>query len=580
MKISGLLLLICLMICTDCNKGGQFKAPADWEMQWQTIMDSRIQTETNRLNIVIDPRIELLSIVQFLTEEKSGQEFSTKLDYSYTRDVQAHFQPFIDHPAVQKLTALRQMGFSYDALPKLVLHASAPPELQLLCSLELYLIREAGGNHNVETFFGFLRDFAVRSDFIGFFNAHKELYTNIVQNEANIIADNNYIEVLEAFYGETRNSYNIILAPLYDGHGFGIYINLPDALQDIYAVCGFSRLQAGLTSLGVEKAYSFLAFHEFSHPFIDLSDGGYQQRIDKYSSLYTPISANMRKQAYGTWASCVEEHLVRVVTTRLVYRDHPDEINAALENDKRLGFAYVQALSDRIAVFEKNREKYPRFRDFYPEFVKVFKELDASDLDADFFATPFTGSVNTLFSDGGPIAFILPTNDPDQNLVAEMDSVLNTLRITDAYFHNMEIMPDSIAMQKDLANHWIFAIGSPQGNKWISQFIQSMPVKIEADKILADSLYYGKNLVFMTTWKHPQNEHKGAQILTGQNLQSIWMLMNKQEEINAQIEDAGINWFIADSLHIVNTGIYNKINGEWRFYRDKVSNEPDRSPVQ
>ncbi|HPG41452.1 MAG TPA: DUF4932 domain-containing protein [bacterium] len=565
MKKTGFLLLICLIILIGCNKAGQFELPADWERQWQTTLDSRIQAEIDRLNIVIDPRIELLSVVQLLAEEKSGQEFGTKLDYSYSRDVLAYFQPFIDHPAVQKLAALRQLGFSHDALPKLVLHASAPPELQLICPLELYLIRETGGNKNVETFFQFLRDFAVQSDFTGFFNAHKELYTTIVRNEAGIISDNDYVKVLETFYGEIRNSYNIILVPLYDGHGFGIYVNLANGLQDIYAVCGFSRLQGGLPSLGVAKAYSYLVFHELSHPFIDLSIGGFQQRIDRYASLYTPISANMRKQAYGTWSSCVEEHLVRVVTERLVYRDYPEEMSAALESDKRLGFAYVGALSDRIALYEQNRKKYPRFKDFYPEIVKVFKELDASDLNANFYATPFSGSVNTLFSDGGPIVFIMPTNEPDRNLATEMNNVLNTLRNNDAYFHNMEIMPDSLALQRDLANHWIFAIGPPQENKWLAQFIQRIPVKIETDKIIADSVYYGNNLVFMTTWPHPQNEQKGVQILTGQNLQSIWMLMNKREEINSQIKDAGINWFIADGLLILNTGTYNKINGVWSF---------------
>ena len=134
-----------------------------------------------------------------------------------------------------------------------------------------------------------------------------------------------------------------------------------------------------------------------------------------------------------------------------------------------------------------------------------------------------------------------------------------------AVFKEMELIPDSIALKKDLTSYWIFAFGTPKGNRWISNFIHQIPIKIESDKLVADSLYIGKNLVFMTTWFHPQNEQKGVQILTGQNLESIWNIMLQREKFNSQIKDVSINYAIANKLTVLNTGIYKKENKQWTF---------------
>ena len=555
-----------ILFSLGCEKRKQFELPIDWEKKLQKTMDCQIKTEVNRLNIIIDPRIELLAIVQFLIEKKSNQMFINNLDFEYKKDVLSHFQPFKKHPVIEELSSMSRSGFNYDTPPKALLHVSEPPNLEILFNFEDYIKRKAGGKQNLDNFFRLLRDFAAKTDFINFYNAHKETYTKIVKKESTDVKDNNYIETLENFYGEKRNSYNVILVPLYSGHGFGIYIKRNDSLEDIYAVCGFTQLEEGIPSLGGELAYRHLTFHEFSHAFVDLFSGGYQQQINKYSSLYTPISGIMQKQAYGSWWSCVEEHLVRVITTRLVYHDQTnDYINSALSSQKHHGFFYVEVLNDRIAMYEKNRDKYLKFKDFYPEIVKTFKELAESNLGDDYYKTSFNGSVNTLFMDGGPIAFILPTNEQNKSLQHEIYSDIKELIKDIPVFKEMQLIPDSIALKKDLTSYWIFAFGTPKGNRWISKFIHQIPIKIESDKLIADSLYIGKNLVFMTTWFHPQNEQKGVQILTGQNLESIWNIMCQREKFNSQIKDVSINYAIANKLTVLNTGIYKKENKQWTF---------------
>lgn len=54
-------------------------------------------TRPPSLRVTVDPRIELLAVVQLL----SGYRFLTRYDVSYKRDVIEYFSPHKNHPAVR-----------------------------------------------------------------------------------------------------------------------------------------------------------------------------------------------------------------------------------------------------------------------------------------------------------------------------------------------------------------------------------------------------------------------------------------------------------------------------------------------
>jgi len=84
----------------------------------------------------------------------------------------------------------------------------------------------------------------------------------------------------------------------------------------------------------------------------------------------------MNKQAYSSWESCVNEHIVRAVVARINYiHSGSENYENIITYEKDRGFLYIDELTKKLEEYEKNRDKYKSFKDFYPELVKVFKEL-------------------------------------------------------------------------------------------------------------------------------------------------------------------------------------------------------------
>ena len=191
----------------------------------------------------------------------------------------------------------------------------------------------------------------------------------------------------------SQNSYNIILAPLFTG-GFGPRIERSSGKYDIYNILGPMSMENGLPAFGSEESFRHIAWHEFSHSFVNPTTEIFSRDIDQYKALFEPISTRMKGQAYGDWQTCVNEHIVRAVTTRFAYREiSPEAGEQALHGEKEHGFAYVEALCESLAGYEKQRDTYPTLVDYYPELIKVFRELSEKDRGQDFYRIPFKGNI-------------------------------------------------------------------------------------------------------------------------------------------------------------------------------------------
>lgn len=67
----------------------------------------------------------------------------------------------------------------------------------------------------------------------------------------------------------------------------------------------------------------------------------YIDEINLYSNLYDKISSAMARQAYPSWDICVNEHIVRAVTARLICINNGQEaFNEQIEYEKAKLFLY------------------------------------------------------------------------------------------------------------------------------------------------------------------------------------------------------------------------------------------------
>ncbi|MCJ7507636.1 MAG: DUF4932 domain-containing protein, partial [candidate division Zixibacteria bacterium] len=73
------------------------------------------QTQTtDTLVITVDSRIELLGVVQFLSDYGERYGLITQYDFPYKNDVREHFQQYANHPAVKLFAKMSAQGFSFD----------------------------------------------------------------------------------------------------------------------------------------------------------------------------------------------------------------------------------------------------------------------------------------------------------------------------------------------------------------------------------------------------------------------------------------------------------------------------------
>jgi hypothetical protein len=500
------------------------------------------------INVVVDPRIELLAVVQYLSGY--GERFVGLITMPYRRDVMEYFAPFKEHPAVKLFAEMRADNFSFDAPPTAMLHLSKPPDLSLESPFTDYLKTRAGGEERLEEFVKSLRDFARETQFMAFFEAHKGTFLQTVFETHEKLKDIDYIGTLENYYGMKQHSYNIILAPLFGDGAFGPRIERIDGAYDIYNICGPSGTENGFPNFGNLA----IIWHEFSHSFVNPTTDKFREQVAQYESLYEPISESMKRQAYPDWLICVNEHIVRAVTTRIAYREFGKEAGEeALQYEKSRSFFYVEALCKRLEQYENQRDKYPTFVDFYPELINVFKELSEKELGDDFYS--IVGPINAVSDDPKSVIFIIPSHENDKAVQDKIHAYVKEGH--DKFLKDSSILTDEEALKRDLSTNTLMVFGTTTGNLWLAQHIAELPVRIEADKIVADTVYSGANLRFISAWPNPQNPQKGVVIYTAQQAEDVIGIHS--------VFHGPTDYVIAKDTEVLKAANYKKQNGRRTF---------------
>ncbi len=336
-----------------------------------------IAKDVKGINVSIDPRIELLSVVQAL----SDYDRVTDYDFTYKKNITEYFSQYSNHEAVKTFNELNNKGSFFHLSSAAMLYLSNPLELKKNQDFDQELINTMG-EESLNRFALQLKDFAVVTKFNEFYEKNRDFYKQVVEENAKIINQGNYIMDIENYYGMKQHSYNIILAPMFDTGGYATRKEYKDGIYDIYSFQGTVHVQEDIPIVGDKKTFEALSWHEFGHSFVDPITVEYLEEINKYNQLYEPIADKMKKESYGNWESCVNEHIIRAIILRFSYlNDGKKAYDDLLYKDKNSGFAYVEELCKRLEEYENDRENYKNFKEFYPQLIEVFKELNEENLD-------------------------------------------------------------------------------------------------------------------------------------------------------------------------------------------------------
>lgn len=303
----------------------------------------------NNINIIIDPRIELLSVIIYLSPTYNSRTNSLiPQDLTYKKDVEKWFGKYKDHEAVKLFESMSQKAYTYNAPPTTMLYLTNTPHLTIRDDIDTndldykQCIKRAGGKRKFKKFVKALNSFCEESNFYDFYNNHIEYYERVIDSPKEIMKNINDVSLIESYYGTKQNSYNIIFSGMLYENNYGPRVENSDGKYDIYYIKGSYSACNDLPNWGQEDSYKNLIRHEFGHSFINNLTSKNITEVNKYEKLFDPIENIMGKQGYPEWETCVNEHLVRAVVIRInAINKGESTVNNAIKIEKNNGFIYI-----------------------------------------------------------------------------------------------------------------------------------------------------------------------------------------------------------------------------------------------
>jgi hypothetical protein len=309
-------------------------------------------------------------VIQSLTPWKKSNGF-THLDFQYYRDVQSYFAPYKNHRAVKWMKDNIKKYFCYDAPPAAMIHLSDPPEMEVKIPFSEYLLARGRGEKYLSRMVEYFNEFAKDSNFMKFWEDHQPFYTEYVNRIKGLLPYVEYARLMMEYYGEKREKFVFIAAPLFHGGGYGTQAKTASG-DTVYYFGGPQILDEGFPVYlpGMLKS---LVFHEFGHSFVSPVINEFNSGLDKYRAFSKHIHVD---SAYGSWGLICEEHFVRMGETLLLrIAGFPEEGDRNMKANIYRGLALLPFLLEKMDIYLQNRDRYPTFRSYFPELLKVFEEV-------------------------------------------------------------------------------------------------------------------------------------------------------------------------------------------------------------
>lgn len=223
-----------------------------------------------------------------------------------------------------------------------------------------------------------------------FYERNAAFYQGAINEVKSHIPDG-FTDAMETYYGDSREKYVALVSPMMiwpieenEGRGIGATVER-DNKKIVYEVMS-PYVQVPVTS--TKKDYDQFGFdyqprartltvHEFGHSFINSELEPYQEQIENSSYLFTEqLKKEMESKGIQNWNVYVIESFVRLGEIRVaeIQNDKERANNLRHYHTNKEHFIFLSQLEDKIIEFENNREKYPMWKDFIPELLKVFEQ--------------------------------------------------------------------------------------------------------------------------------------------------------------------------------------------------------------
>ena len=331
-----------------------------------------VEQTNQKVHVCVDPRVALISIIQVISHYREVLPVLLNAeDFPYARTVMAHFSAYSGHPAVIFFDEVSGQpgGFNFMAPPMVMLYLTPNLTPRADVIWPDALLDRIGGRRNLDLFLNHLRDFRSVTGFDAFYQRYGAYYETLIDQVVGKLGAKDYIGEIESFYGTKQNSYTVILAPLYGHVGFGPLVETTSGERYVYNILGPQMVRDGDLFFGDERYFSMMQRHEFSHSFVNPLTDKYWDHVKDYAHLYDELP---EQKICGAWQECINEYVIRAVTTYLAFQDSKAEGEVARETEWRRNVVLIDDLLAQVRFYAESRDRYPTFEAYYPRLLETF----------------------------------------------------------------------------------------------------------------------------------------------------------------------------------------------------------------
>ena len=309
-------------------------------------MKEIVRTKSN-IDFVINPQIELLSVVQILADENQKEYKDWYADNKYyISEIRKWFGSYKNHPAILNY---RKYYINNSQISKYSFSLKGNQNQVNL------------SNDEIE-YFSLLDVFVKESSFIDFFAEMSNYFKMVLDYNVDKINDLNICHDLSDYY---KQSIKIkVILKMTQGN-WGEYISNDN--NNFTVLCGINKNE-DLPVFVDYKQLSSLCFHECTHPFVNKFITTDYDLLVKSENIFIVIDENsIARKNYFTYNDYLEDLIVRAITAYMHFKygyTTSEEYKKELDYMYEIGFVYI---NDIASILEKN--------DFYSSVEMIKKYL-------------------------------------------------------------------------------------------------------------------------------------------------------------------------------------------------------------
>ncbi len=340
---------------------------------------------TGKIKANYDERVELMSIICHLA---GFQEYNMGMGGDYIAEIDRYFAEVKNHPAVEMMDSLRRYnGVSFDSPMTFAINLTKAGDGFILVN-DTVAPESRWNGVDLKKAVATISDFYVKSNFSNFFDFHKPFYEKICSLfDSNVISKFNQ-NWYEQFYGmPPTDKFKVVIGFTNGGGNYGPSCQLQGQPRNVYAIIGYALDNNGEPYyISDPEMYLGTLVHEFNHSFVNpLADNPvFTSEIGSAGNAMMQYCRKvMRKNAYSTWKTLVNESIVRasVIMYLLDNGATEEDVRSSVIEEMSTGFYWTPELVKCLQYYTANRDRYPTIKSYYPEIVMFFQNYAKNNVD-------------------------------------------------------------------------------------------------------------------------------------------------------------------------------------------------------